>query len=104
MDGKTTEIWLSLARVAVLTGKSERTVRRMIASGQYEVVKVPLTTRRGETRKTFIRVSGELSRIEFQTRQESGQRIAGVLKTEEVEGAEPVVRLFMADVEVEDEA
>jgi predicted DNA-binding transcriptional regulator YafY len=104
METRRTEFWLSLTRVAELLGKSDKTVRRMIAGGQLQAAKVPVPTRRGETRKTFILVSDELRETEVRARVESGQRGISVLKTEEIDGEEPVTRFYLADVETIHEA
>ncbi len=104
MCDRVTEIWMSVARVAVLTGKSEKTVRRLATTGYYESRKISLTTRRGQTRKTFIRATDELRETELRTRREKGFREADVLKVEEVEGEEPLMRYYLSDEEVPYEA
>jgi len=100
MCDRVTEIWMSVARVALLTGRSEKTVRRLATTGHYESRKVSLTTRRGQTRKTFIRATDELRETELRTRMDRGFREADVLKVEEGGGEEPLVRYYLSDEEV----
>jgi hypothetical protein len=103
MNASVTEIWMSVTRVAGLLSKSEKTVQRMIASGRFESTKVELPTKRGKTRKTFIKVTSELREAMLRTRKNLEIHEAPFLKAEEIDGDVPLTRYFLADTEVTDE-
>ena len=58
-------IWLPLARVAELTGKSVKTIRRMVKDGDLVAVKRIVPSGKSHTTKTFVLAAGELLDLEI---------------------------------------
>ena len=54
-------LWLPLARVATLTGKSVKTIRRMVEDGAYVSLKRTVPSGKTHTTKSFIMSGQELA-------------------------------------------
>lgn len=65
MERDFTMIWLPLARVAELTGKSVKTVRRMVKDGDLVALNRIVPSGKSHTTKTFVLASGELLDLEI---------------------------------------
>ena len=65
MERDFTMIWLPLVRVAELTGKSIKTVRRMVKEGNLPAVNRLVPSGKSHTTKTFVLASGELLDLEI---------------------------------------
>lgn len=57
-------LWLPLARVATLTGKSIKTVRRMVEDAAYVSLKRTVPSGKTHTTKSFIMCGQELSDLD----------------------------------------
>lgn len=69
-----TMIWLPLARVAEITGKSVKTIRRMVKEGSMAAVNRTVSSGKTHTTKTFVFVHGELLETEMAHRRKYGQQ------------------------------
>lgn len=67
-------VWLTLARVAAITGKSVKTIRRLVKEGNLAAVNRSIASGKCNTTKTFIFVHGELLDIEMAYRTNHGQQ------------------------------
>ena len=65
MERDFTMIWLPLARVAELTGKSVKTVRRMVKDGDLVALNRIVPSGKSHTTKTFVLAIGELLELEI---------------------------------------
>jgi len=65
MERDFTMIWLPLARVAELTGKSVKTIRRMVKDGDLVAVKRIVPSGKSHTTKTFVLAIDELLDMEI---------------------------------------
>lgn len=65
MERDFTMIWLPLARVAELTGKSVKTIRRMVKDGNMVAVKRIVPSGKSHTTKTFVLAIDELLDLEI---------------------------------------
>ena len=68
MENDVTMVWLPLARVAEITGKSVKTIRSLVA------VNRTVASGKTHTTKTFIFVHGELLETEMAYRAKQGQQ------------------------------
>ncbi len=67
-------VWLPLARVAAITGKSVKTIRRLVKEGSLAAVNRSVASGKTHTTKTFIFVHGELLETEMAYRTNHGQQ------------------------------
>lgn len=74
MDQELMTIWLPLARVAAITGKSLKTIRRLVKEGSMAAVNRTVASGRTHTTKTFVLVYGELLALEMAYRRKQGQQ------------------------------
>ena len=65
MDMRVDFIWLPIDRVAMLTSKNLKTIRRMVASGKLTALKHQIPTKNGATIKTFILATEEIIQAEY---------------------------------------
>jgi hypothetical protein len=65
MERDFTMIWLPLARVAELTGKSIKTIRRLVKEGNLPAVNRLVPSGKSHTTKTFVLAAGELLDLEI---------------------------------------
>lgn len=65
MERDFTLIWLPLARVAELTGRSVKTIRRLVKEGKLPAVKRLVPSGKSHTTKTFVLAAGELLDLEI---------------------------------------
>lgn len=74
MENDVTMVWLPLARVAEITGKSVKTIRRLVKEGSLVAVNRTVASGKTHTTKTFIFVHGELLETEMAYRAKQGQQ------------------------------
>ena len=74
MENDQVMIWLPLARVAEISGKSVKTIRRLVKEGSLAAVNRTVASGKCHTTKTFIFVHGELLDIEMAYRTNHGQQ------------------------------
>jgi hypothetical protein len=74
MENDLTMVWLPLARVAEITGKSVKTMRRLVKEGSMVAVNRTVASGKTHTTKTFIFVHGELLETEMAYRTKQGQQ------------------------------
>ena len=74
MENDQVMIWLPLARVAEITGKSVKTIRRLVKEGSLAAVNRTVASGKTHTTKTFIFVHGELLDTEMAYRSKQGQQ------------------------------
>jgi len=74
MENDSTMIWLPLARVAEITGKSVKTIRRLVKEGSMAAVNRTVASGKTHTTKTFIFAHGELLDTEMAYRTQRGQQ------------------------------
>jgi hypothetical protein len=74
MENDSTMIWLPLARVAEITGKSVKTIRRLVKEGSLAAVNRTVASGKTHTTKTFIFAHGELLDTEMAYRTQRGQQ------------------------------
>lgn len=74
MENDLTMVWLPLARVAAVTGKSVKTIRRLVKEGSLAAVNRSVASGKTHTTKTFIFVHGELLETEIAYRTNHGQQ------------------------------
>lgn len=65
MERDFTMIWLPLSRVAELTGKSVKTIRRLVKEGNLPAVNRLVPSGKSHTTKTFVLAVGELLDLEI---------------------------------------
>ncbi len=74
MENDQIMIWLPLARVAEISGKSVKTIRRLVKEGNLAAVNRTVASGKCHTTKTFIFVHGELLDTEMAYRNKHGQQ------------------------------
>lgn len=74
MENDQIMIWLPLARVAEISGKSVKTIRRLVKEGSLAAVNRTVASGKCHTTKTFIFVHGELLDTEMAYRTKHGQQ------------------------------
>jgi len=74
MENDQIMIWLPLARVAEISGKSVKTIRRLVKEGSLAAVNRTVASGKCHTTKTFIFVHGELLDTEMAYRTNHGQQ------------------------------
>ncbi|MDD2229310.1 MAG: hypothetical protein PHY48_07865 [Candidatus Cloacimonetes bacterium] len=67
-------IWLPLTRVAIITGKSVKTIRRMTSEGSLAAVKRTVASGKTHTTKTFVLADRELLDLELSHCQRHNQK------------------------------
>ncbi len=65
MERDYTLIWLPLARVAELTGKSVKTIRRLVKEGNMAAINRLVPSGKSHTTKTFVMAVNELLDLEI---------------------------------------
>ncbi|MCB5253638.1 MAG: hypothetical protein WC179_03240 [Candidatus Cloacimonadaceae bacterium] len=65
MERDFTMIWLPLARVAELTGKSVKTIRRLVKEGSLPAVNRLVPSGKSHSTKIFVLAIGELLELEI---------------------------------------
>jgi len=74
MEKDLTMIWLPLARVADLTGKSVKTIRRMVKDGNLAAINRIVPSGKSHTTKTFVLAIGELLDLEVSQLKRTGRQ------------------------------